>query len=100
MEKCISRTKGSSTILLIQVLPLLRGMLPARRWREDGKFGSGNILDWRSWQVLPSRYVMFQGTASAADQEHGELPRIFLQVLQHCHKTFWLPTPVGARMQS
>ena len=80
-EKASVATEGHSTVLLTQMLPLSRDVLPMRRWREDGKSGSGDILDWRSWQVLPSRYVMFQGIAPAADEEHGDLPRVFLQVL-------------------
>ena len=53
-----------------------------RRWREEGKSGSGSILDWRSWRVFPSRYVMFQDSAAAgsADKEPEELPKLFLQV--------------------
>ena len=77
---------GNSMALLAWMLPLSRDVLPRHRWREDGKSGTGNILDWRSWQVLPSRYVMFQGINSAADQEHGDLPRVFLQVLQISQK--------------
>ena len=52
------------------------------RWREEGKSGSGSILDWRSWRVFPSRYVMFQDSAAAgtADREPEELPKLFLQV--------------------
>ena len=69
------------------MLPLSRYMLPMCRWREDEKSGSGDILDWRSWQVLPSRYVMFQGIVPAADEEHGDLPRVFLQVLHRSQKT-------------
>ena len=50
------------------------------RWREEGKSGSGSILDWRSWRVFPSRYVMFQDSAAAGDKEPEELPKLFLQV--------------------
>ncbi len=55
------------------------------RWREEGKSGSGSILDWRSWRVFPSRYVMFQDSAAAgaADREPEELPKLFLQVRSH-----------------
>ena len=84
-EKASVATEGHSTVLLTWMLPLSTEMLPMRRWREDGKC-SGDILDWKSWQVLPSRYVMFQGIGAAADEEHSDLPPVFLQVLQHSQK--------------
>ena len=45
--------------------------------------------------MLPSRYVIYQDAAPAADEEQGDLPRVYLQVLHHSQEKCLASTTCG-----